>query len=75
MFKAGESRGVCIIINKKYKTMVEANENYDDAGQEEQKTFMEEPAILDKFKAAAVITDGKSRPAALPVLNEPQLIE
>ncbi len=26
----------------------------------EQKTFLEEPAILDKFKAAALITDGKS---------------
>ena len=25
----------------------------------EQKTFLEEPAILDKFKAAALITDGK----------------
>ncbi len=25
----------------------------------EQKTFLDEPAILDKFKAAALITDGK----------------
>jgi len=35
---------------------------------EEEKTFLEEPAILDKFKAAAVIADGKSaalRPAPL----------
>jgi hypothetical protein len=40
--------------------MVEANmdpEGYDEM--EEQKTFLDEPAILDKFKAAAVITDGK----------------
>jgi len=26
---------------------------------EQQQTFVEQPAILDKFKAAALITDGK----------------
>ena len=43
--------------------MVEANPEYEgeEQEQEEQKTFIDEPAILDKFKAAAVITDGKSR--------------
>ena len=43
--------------------MVEANPEIegDEQDQEEQKTFIDEPAILDKFKAAAVITDGKSR--------------
>ena len=39
--------------------MVEANEEQDMNREEEQKSFVEEPAILDKFKAAAVITDGK----------------
>ena len=41
--------------------MVEANPEIEDQEQEqeEQKTFIDEPAILDKFKAAAVITDGK----------------
>lgn len=41
--------------------MVEANtapEEYDYEP-EEQKTFIDEPAILDKFKAASLITDGK----------------
>ena len=39
--------------------MVEANPaaEVDQDEQEEQKTFIEEPAILDKYKAAAVITD------------------
>eukprot|EP00353_Schmidingerella_taraikaensis_P011033 CAMPEP_0185579330 /NCGR_PEP_ID=MMETSP0434-20130131/14357_1 /TAXON_ID=626734 ORGANISM="Favella taraikaensis, Strain Fe Narragansett Bay" /NCGR_SAMPLE_ID=MMETSP0434 /ASSEMBLY_ACC=CAM_ASM_000379 /LENGTH=360 /DNA_ID=CAMNT_0028197329 /DNA_START=38 /DNA_END=1120 /DNA_ORIENTATION=+ len=38
--------------------MVEAAEvAYDEYGEEEQKTFIDEPAILDKFKAAALITD------------------
>ena len=40
--------------------MVEARpeeDQYDEM--EEEKTFLEEPAILDKYKAAAVITDGK----------------
>ena len=43
--------------------MVEANPEIEEGEQEqeEQKTFIDEPAILDKFKAAAVITDGKSR--------------
>ena len=41
--------------------MVEANDPVEDFEQEEQKTFVDEPAILDKFKAAAVITDGKSK--------------
>ena len=41
--------------------MVEAAEvAYDEYGEEEQKTFIDEPAILDKFKAAALITDSKS---------------
>lgn len=39
--------------------MVEANPE-GDFDQEEQKTFLEEPAILDKYKAAALITDSKS---------------
>ena len=42
--------------------MVEANPGqegeYDEM--EEQKTFIDEPAILDKYKAAALITDSKS---------------
>ena len=43
--------------------MVEANPEIEEGEQEqeEQKTFIDEPAILDKFKAAAVITDGKSQ--------------
>lgn len=44
--------------------MVEAREQEDDYGMEEEKTFLEEPAILDKYKAAAVITDGKLLPTA-----------
>lgn len=39
--------------------MVEANPGPEDYEPEEQKTFIDEPAILDKFKAASVITDGK----------------
>ena len=39
--------------------MVEADTPETDYYAEEQKTFIDEPAILDKFKAAAVITDGK----------------
>lgn len=40
--------------------MVETREDPEDFGMEEEKTFLDEPAILDKFKAAALITDGKS---------------
>lgn len=41
--------------------MVEANPGAEeDYGEEEQKTFIDEPAILDKYKAAAVIADCKS---------------
>ena len=40
--------------------MVEANPVPEgEFDMEEQKTFIDEPAILDKFKAAAVIADGK----------------
>ena len=39
--------------------MVEANPDAEQYEMEEEKTFLEEPAILDKYKAAAVITDGK----------------
>ena len=41
--------------------MVEANPNQDglDYDMEEQKTFIDEPAILDKYKAAALIADSK----------------
>ena len=40
--------------------MVEANPAAeDDYEQEEQKTFIDEPAILDKYKAAALIADSK----------------
>ena len=39
--------------------MVEAHPEEDQYEMEEEKTFLEEPAILDKYKAAAVITDGK----------------
>ena len=37
--------------------MVEAQNNEDEL---QDKTFIEEPAILDKYKAAALIADGKS---------------
>jgi len=37
--------------------MVEATHDQQDGEPEEQKTFIEDPAILDKFKAAALITD------------------
>ena len=40
--------------------MVEADIPVDEYGEEEQKTFIDEPAILDKFKAAALIADSKS---------------
>ena len=41
--------------------MVEANPAPEgEYEQEEQKTFIDEPAILDKYKAAAVIADSKS---------------
>lgn len=36
--------------------MVEAQNNEDEL---QDKTFIEEPAILDKYKAAALIADGK----------------
>lgn len=39
--------------------MVEADIPVDEYGEEEQKTFIDEPAILDKYKAAALITDSK----------------
>lgn len=54
--------------------MVEAREQEDDYGNEEEKTFLEEPAILDKFKAAAVITDGKFDINAPPLLSNCPLI-
>ena len=38
--------------------MVEATKEHSDGEPEEMKTFVEDPAILDKFKAAALITDG-----------------
>lgn len=41
--------------------MVEATHDKQDGEPEEQKTFVEDPAILDKFKAAALISDGKYR--------------
>ena len=37
--------------------MVEAND--EPVPYEEMKTFLDEPAILDKFKAAALIANGK----------------
>lgn len=40
--------------------MVEANPEAVEQYEEEQKTFIDEPAILDKYKAAALITDSKS---------------
>ena len=44
--------------------MVEANpaaeEGYD-MDEQNMKTFIDEPAILDKYKAAALITDSKFR--------------
>ena len=40
--------------------MVEANPAPEGEYEEEQKTFIDEPAILDKYKAAAVIADSKS---------------
>lgn len=40
--------------------MVEANnEQEGQQFEDDNKTFLDEPAILDKFKAAAVIADGK----------------
>lgn len=39
--------------------MVEANPAPEGEYEEEQKTFIDEPAILDKYKAAAVIADSK----------------
>ena len=36
--------------------MVESTQNQEDEGEE--KTFLEQPDILDKIKAAALITDG-----------------
>jgi len=39
------------------EAMVEADIPVDEYGEEEQKTFIDEPAILDKYKAAALITD------------------
>jgi len=44
--------------------MVEQHNSDDETPD---KTFIEEPAILDKFKAAALITDGKN-PFKLPQL-------
>ena len=37
-------------------------EQYGSDEETYDKTFIEEPAILDKFKAAAQITDGKHAP-------------
>lgn len=39
--------------------MVEPNPDFDEDYQESEKNFLEEPAILDKYKAAAAVTDGK----------------
>ncbi len=45
--------------------MVEADE---PLAYEDMKTFLEEPAILDKFKAAALIANGKlPRPSKTPM--------
>jgi len=46
-------------LDNLHNTMVEANMDPEGYEQEDNKTFLDEPAILDKFKAAAVITDGK----------------
>lgn len=45
--------------------MVEANPDGQYCDIEEQKTFLDEPAILDKFKAAALIADRKSKDQSL----------
>jgi hypothetical protein len=40
--------------------MVEATQAHEHSDEETgQKNFIEDPAILDKFKAASAITDGK----------------
>ena len=39
--------------------MVEANPAIEGEEEYVEKSFIEEPAILDKYKAAAVIADGK----------------
>ena len=51
--------------------MVEAHEE-EQYDMENDKSFIEEPAILDKYKAAAVIADGKSffSQAPTPVLPQ-----
>jgi hypothetical protein len=43
--------------------MVEATQaqGHSDEEETQQKNFVEDPAILEKFRAAAVITDGMSR--------------
>ena len=38
--------------------MVEATQQHEEDQDTVQKNFTEDPAILDKFKAASVITDG-----------------
>ena len=51
--------GVIIYFNLQYlrQTMVESNQVPEEEAGEE-KTFLEQPDILDKIKAASAITDG-----------------
>ena len=51
--------GVIIYFNLQYlrQTMVESNQVQEEETGEE-KTFLEQPDILDKIKAASAITDG-----------------
>jgi hypothetical protein len=53
-----------IILNSRFKQiMVEATQAQGQSDDEQtvQKNFTEDPAILDKFKAASLITDGTYR--------------
>lgn len=42
--------------------MVESHEQHPDEEEFTDKSFIEDQSILDKFKAAAAITDGKFLP-------------
>lgn len=49
--------------------MVESHAEKTEEKETEDKNFTEDPAILDKFKAASVITDGRHFPISIAIYS------
>ena len=59
MFDGSKPPCYYLIRKHTFSAMVEPNPDFEEDYQESEKNFLEEPAILDKYKAAAAVTDGK----------------